>query len=304
MRDFDTNINFIMNNHRVNVSNNSFPFSADPYEPIFGGDCYGQGYPMPMGMGCGNIFGGGYPGYYQPCHRPSKFENFLGMAFLGLGIFSMFKSIKANRESEPNNNDNNNDNNNNSSRYNDKGIQQNTNTRSLYENSEVTELGDWSEKAEKDKDAKPFIIAGEKFQDAIKSKDETKIIETYRGAALSFAKDEIAVRDLIAKDGALNDAESISYDNAHGKNNTQALNKNIIMDLNNDGKVDEKEYAAYLNAVDANNSTGKADGKITRDEYLASKNAAENKSDANRINFRESIVNYYNKLFGTGSNPK
>ncbi len=129
------------------------------------------------------------------------------------------------------------------------------------------------------KDVKPFDMAGEEFTNAVKAKNFEKVGEIYKQNALKTAKEDIALTDTDG-DRAISPEEQVERDKSEtekkygpfdsdflDKMQTISLRTNLFMDLDKNRKVDEKEYAAFLYAMDSNNYKKTANGKITRDEY-------------------------------------
>ena len=84
-----------------------------------------------------------------------------------------------------------------------------------------------------------------------------------------------------------------------------SLRAHKFMDLNGDGQIDEKEYAAFLYKMDSNNVNKVANGKITRDEYASITNPFETASrtpdeEAKKEEaFKTDLRSYYKLLFGS-----
>lgn len=160
------------------------------------------------------------------------------------------------------------------------------------------------------KEVKPFDMAGDEFQDDIKNNGGAKAGEIYKQKALETARGEIALFD-IDKDGAISPEEQVKGDVAafekkfgqldpKDKSKTQemSLRANLFMDLNKDKKVDDKEYAAFLYAVDANNKSGIANGKITAEEYMKTSSYVEQPLTTKAGAFKGQVRSCYKSLFG------
>lgn len=161
------------------------------------------------------------------------------------------------------------------------------------------------------KDVNPFDMAGEEFKNAVNNNDNAKAGEIYKEKSLNTAKDNIALYDK-DNDGEINLEEKVQYDltefkqkygsisdDDSNKMQEMAMNEHVFMDLNKDGKVDDKEYSSFLYAIDANNDKKIADGQITRDEYVKYTRYFDDITSPEAIKFRKTAKNCFKSLFGT-----
>lgn len=187
----------------------------------------------------------------------------------------------------------------------------------------TTPLNDWTNECansmiDVDKDGKPvygrdvedFDMAGDKFREDLKTNGGKNAGEIYKQKAIETAKGDIGLFDKDG-DGMINPEEQVKRDKAeyekkYGKMDaefsktveTLSLRANIFMDIDKNGKVDEKEYAAFLYAMDANNDKKIANGKLTREEYTKSTSYFEKPLDQEAGTFRGSVRAAYKGLFG------
>lgn len=139
----------------------------------------------------------------------------------------------------------------------------------------------------------------------------------YKEHLLGISKEQIAAYDRKHPDGKIDDFEQFEgdmarYETKHGKMDEYAQKTmigtssktNTFMDLNGDGKVDEKEYAAFLYAMDANNKEGSIDGNISADEYVKTKMLISNSKSEGTTKFMQLMRSCYQALFGTDPTNK
>ena len=162
----------------------------------------------------------------------------------------------------------------------------------------------------------PFDMVGDEFRNDIKNNGGAKAGEIYKQKALEAAKGEIALLDK-DKDGAISPEEQVKGDTAAyekkfgklapelaAKTQEMSLRANLFMDLNKDGKVDDKEYAAFLYAMDSNNKTETANGQITRDEYTKTSGYFEKPLTQDAGTFRGKMRSCYKSFFGFDPKPE
>lgn len=166
------------------------------------------------------------------------------------------------------------------------------------------------------KDINPFDMAGEEFRNDIKNNGGAKAAEIYKEKALSAAKADIALYDkdndfkINLEEQAQRDIDEFEkkYGNVSPKfkNKMQemSIQEHVFMDLDKDGLVDEKEYASFLYAMDANNDKKIADGKFTREEYVKTTSYFEDFTTSEAIKFRGTYKKCFNALFGSDSATK
>jgi len=176
------------------------------------------------------------------------------------------------------------------------------------------------------KDVKEFDMVGDEYRNDINNNGAKNAGTIYKAKALKTADDEIALYDK-NNDGQI-DIEEMEERNkkdfeeqfgqtdAEGKRLQDTTSENTLkyLDLDGDGKIDDKEYAAYLNAIDSNNDKEKSNGRISRDEYASTKSYANDyvsgmakekthekatKSELLAGDFRGKIRRYYKSLFGS-----
>lgn len=187
-------------------------------------------------------------------------------------------------------------------------------------------------------DVKDFDMVGDEFRNDINKNGGKNAQQIYKTKALKTADDEIALYDkdgdgkidineMKAKDGKIDLAELSEkdrkdYEAQFGASDAQMqemhefTSENTLkyIDLNGDGKIDNKEYAAYLNAMDSNNDKTLSDGRITRDEfsrtgeyandyaigkYKEKKHEKQTKSEIEAGSFRGRMLGYFKNLFGS-----
>lgn len=196
-------------------------------------------------------------------------------------------------------------------------------TKGSEQQAKVTSFGSFTNSAAEsisgvDKDGKAvysapvadFDMAGSDFTNAVKAKDYDKAGTAYKEKALDTAKKEIATYDT-DNDGKISHEEQVAKDKAdyeaqYGKASQSEMDKmqmaslraDVIMDVNHDGKVDEKEYAAFLYAMDANNDKKTANGKISRDEYVKTAGYFDKPMDGETGTFIGTIRSCYRAFFG------
>ncbi len=183
------------------------------------------------------------------------------------------------------------------------------------DNAKSTEsvFGNWTEKCDdstQSKDVKDFDIAGNDFGNAVKKGDYKGADVIYSKKVLDTARDYIKIYDTDG-DGTISREEQImqdktKYEAKNGKADSQtaydlstiSLRKSLFIDLNKDGKVDEKEYSAYLYAMDSNNKDEVADGKISKEEYLKTEGYTKQKLTQEAGNFKGRIRSCFRGLYG------
>ena len=196
-----------------------------------------------------------------------------------------------------------------------KGIASSTGSTTTTEEAKTTPLNDWTNACadsvvNPNKEVKPFDMVGDEFRNDIKNNGGAKAGEIYKQKALETAKGEIALFDE-NKDGAISLEEQVKGDKAayekkfgqldpadESKAREMSLRANLFMDLNKDKKVDEKEYAAFLYAMDSNNKGDTANGQITRDEYTKTSSYFEQPLTDEAGTFRGKMRSCYKSFFG------
>lgn len=159
-------------------------------------------------------------------------------------------------------------------------------------------------------DVEDFNMAGPKFRKAVENKNYDKAGEVYKQNALKTAKGEVESYDTDG-DGMISPQEQVKkeaedFEKKFGKmdaetlknSETTARKANMFMDLDKNGKVDEKEYASFLMLMDSNNDKKQADGKISRDEYVKTASFFENHLNQDNGKFRGTDRAYYKSMFG------
>lgn len=165
-------------------------------------------------------------------------------------------------------------------------------------------------------DVEDFDMVGQSFRDDIKNNGGKKAGEIYKQKVLDVAKGEVASYDT-DNDGMISPEEQVKYDIAEAEKKygkidesmkkvftAASLEANTFMDLDKNGKVDQKEYAAFLYAMDANNDNKTANGKFTREEYEKSAGffgepkETREKHAVEIAKFRGSVRSSYKGLFG------
>ncbi|MFA7658596.1 MAG: LysM peptidoglycan-binding domain-containing protein [Candidatus Gastranaerophilaceae bacterium] len=161
-----------------------------------------------------------------------------------------------------------------------------------------------------DSDVNPFDMVGDKFRNDIKNNGGTNAGKIYKEKALEASKGEISLYDTDG-DGKISPEEQLKFDKSEfekkygaispemqGKVQEMSLRANVFMDLDKDGKVDEKEYSSFLYAMDANNDKSVANGQFTRDEYVKSTNYFESPLTQEAGTFRGTVRSCFKSLFG------
>jgi len=159
-------------------------------------------------------------------------------------------------------------------------------------------------------EVKAFDMAGEEFVNDLKNNEGKNAGEIYKKQALATSKEEIGFYDK-DKDGQISPEEQVKYDIAEAETKfgkfdagmteqlkSTSLRANVFMDLDKSGKVDEKEFAAFMYAMDANNEKKIANGKITREEYVKSTGHFDETLTPEAGAFRGTMRASYKGLFG------
>ena len=160
------------------------------------------------------------------------------------------------------------------------------------------------------KEPEALDFAGKEFHDDVKNNGGKNALGLYRKSALDVAKGEIADMDA-NKDGTISLDEQIKGDlseveSKYGPLDKQTVNglrgssvrAHMMFDLNEDGKVDSKEYAAFTYAMDANNPEKIANGKISPQEYDKTTAYFTEKISDEAGEFRGTMRSSYKALFG------
>ena len=160
------------------------------------------------------------------------------------------------------------------------------------------------------KDVKDFDMVGDDFRKDITDNGGKNAGEIYKKKALETADSEIALYD-DNHDGMISKEEQVKHDEedyekkfgktdvtTQNENQKVSLRTNMFMDLNKDGKVDDKEFAAYLYAMDSNNTNHSANGKITRDELEKTGGYTSAPLTQEAGTFRGTMRACYKKIFG------
>jgi len=129
--------------------------------------------------------------------------------------------------------------------------------------------------------------------------------EVHKQRALDVAASEIKIYDANG-DGEISPTEEENYDLAEAegkygkfdaataeKLKKTSSNANIFMDLNKSEKVNQKEFAAFMDAMDLDR-----DGKITRQEYITATGYFDKMQSPEAVKFRDSVGESYKRLFG------
>lgn len=190
------------------------------------------------------------------------------------------------------------------------------------------QLDDWfiscsksmNQTGEFDPNSPDFDFGGSEFTDAVKAKrSPDEINKIYRKKALETSNSFIKLYD--NKDSADGNVDlneyinkeincfekeygPISDDNLKNDFKKTACAQFEIMDINADDKIDEKEYASYLYAMDGSNDIKSANGKITIKEYARVSEIAMDSIDKmtdSGKSFQELIKLSYTRLFGQKS---
>lgn len=157
-----------------------------------------------------------------------------------------------------------------------------------------------------DREVAPFDLAGKEYDEAIAKGDTKKADEIIAKRLQSTAQGDIALYDKIHHDGAIDSGEQVRYDiseyeKKYGTTPPElkpalvklSQNANSFMDLDGDHKVSDKEYAAFLYAMNTNK-----DSKLDRGEYVKGTGYFRDINTKEAKNFKEVIKSGYIKLYG------
>ncbi len=160
------------------------------------------------------------------------------------------------------------------------------------------------------KNVEDFDMAGQEFVNDIQNNNGANAGQIYKEKALETSREIISNYDT-DNDGAISPEEQINFDleeyeNKYGNlpeemrdnSQTTSLRAHIFMDLDKNGRVDEREYSAFLYTMDANNPKNIANGKISRDEYVKTSEYFEKPLDDEAGTFRGRIRAGYKSFFG------
>lgn len=158
-------------------------------------------------------------------------------------------------------------------------------------------------------DVADFDMAGEEFTNDITNNNGENAGEIYKEKSLKVAQDEISLYDTDG-DGSISMEEQVTRELSEAQKKygdispfssdlqLSAVRMNKFIDLNADGKVDDKEMASYLYAMDGNNEKNVANGKISREEYGKSSLFFTKPLDEEAGTFRGSVKACFKSLFG------
>ena len=184
-----------------------------------------------------------------------------------------------------------------------------TPTTAIDDDAEVTYTVKGGEQAELTAAEKAATADGEALDTALSSNKKFKYAESTataeeRDAALEkYAKSYVAYIDKESNsdDGLIDEDEFVEHE-ADGTNMSEVAARRAFkqFDLNNDGHLDWKEYAALLRTYDSNH-----DGVISTDEKRSANQSSASgitnalqADDEDKDRFRKLLERNYNKLFG------